>query len=130
MKLDYDFARELLLYLEENLVFGEAIHAYTAAEALNCDLEKVIYTGAKLNEAGFIVFTIDGPDEGPTDTYICQFYTITFSGHEYLNTIRYKKVWDKVKAAINDNGGGYTLAAIKYMGEKLIEAGLQKYLGI
>lgn len=100
MKLDYDCVRELLLTLESGLVM-ESNLAYPQISLKEvCDLmtdynkEEIVYTTIKLIEADFISAYNMKADNGIINIF---YYDITFSGHQYLNSIRNSKVWETIK---------------------------------
>lgn len=94
MKLDIDCVRDVLLEFEE-LPFG----CHTPCDFPN-SISKygdntVEYTLSKLQEGGFITANISKMQDGSPN--FLGIYDITFSGHQFLETIRNNKVWGKTK---------------------------------
>ena len=92
MKLDHDFARLLLLKIESSdSSYGlEEPEGLELAESLGFTREQLAYTIDKLSEAGFIT--------GKTkwrwgEPYFIMPGNLTYSGHEYLDTVRSPKIW-------------------------------------
>lgn len=52
------------------------------------------------------------------ELYLCNIDNLTFSGHEYLETIRNNKVFDAVMDKINEIGGGATIEIVKALAVK------------
>ncbi|HDR5353844.1 TPA: DUF2513 domain-containing protein [Bacillus thuringiensis] len=97
MKLNQDCIRSILLELEEKLNLGQHIHLHQLKEfkAFNEYGEnESVYAILKLIEAGYLngAYQFDGDE-----IYALGIASITFSGHEFLDTIRDSKVWAKTK---------------------------------
>lgn len=97
MKLNHDCVRSILLELEEKLALGQHIHLPQLKTFKTLDEygeNDSIYAILKLIEAGYI----DGSHRFDGDEiYYLGIASITFSGHEFLDTIRDSKVWAKTK---------------------------------
>ena len=119
MKLNLDCMRDILLTLEKCDLF-ETLDSFTLQEELTNHTDKdVLYACAKLLEADFI--TGDKIEEcGSSEYVIVNVSDITYSGHEFLNSIRPETVWDKVKSAIADSG----VSSIKAISEAAIKLGV------
>jgi len=110
MKLNYDCIRELLLVLETNLEFDnylefnpisfddlleiEGLSEYSEQDLL-CSI-------INLDDAGFIE-TISGVFDGSPLQNI-SIIRITYYGHEFIETIRPKGIWQKTKTILNEVG--------------------------
>lgn len=92
MKLNYDTIRELLLQIEENTDLENVLEY----DRNNTD-QDTFYTLIKLKEAGFI-------NSVEVNTWIgivhIQVKSLTWEGHEFLNTIRDPKVFKETKNQI------------------------------
>ena len=77
--------------------------------------EDVLYTVTKLSEAKYInaecLRTLDGRP------HISAIYDLTFSGHEFLNSIRVPGVWERIKGAAGEGGS----ACLKAIGDVAME---------
>lgn len=98
MRLNHDCVRELLLELEEKLVFNEHLYLNQLKQFdtfKKYGEETFVYTLLKLSEAGFINenhrFYLEGYDIGVS--------SLTWDGHEFLDNIRDPKIWKNVKEA-------------------------------
>ncbi|AOM11228.1 DUF2513 domain-containing protein [Bacillus thuringiensis] len=97
MKLNQDCIRSILLELEEKLNLGQHIHLHQLKEFetfKNHGENESIYAILKLIEAGYLngAHQFDGDE-----IYYLGIASITFSGHEFLDTIRDSKVWSTTK---------------------------------
>lgn len=100
MKLNYDCVRELLLTLEENLVMDDSL-SYPSLN-LNQVCEKmpdfsradIAYASSKLLQAKYIEAKPIGAD---SKIITIVYSSITYEGHQYLDSIRDSKLWNTVK---------------------------------
>lgn len=97
MKLNHDCIRELMLYIEENLEFGEMIDM-SIITISDFSEEDTIYSAVKLHEAGYlsgdVVQTLGGE-------YRAMIRGITWEGHKFLDTIRDNQVWSHTKTVLS-----------------------------
>lgn len=118
MKLNPDCVRDVLLYLEENLSYADNIetgtieHKSIAISKITEDLHKnnnynstdVKYSIEKLLEARYI--TTETISRGHNNSIIyCPISDITWSGHQFLNTVRPKTIWKATKEKAKQFGG-------------------------
>lgn len=130
MKLDMNVVRNLLIWLENNLYLSytddiawfSRLSYEDAANDLNIAPEIIIYTSARLKEAGFIEAVIDGPDGGLS---ICDYITLTYEGHDYLNSIKDDSIWTKITSKIGSDVAAVTFETLKNIGQALLEQKLQ-----
>ena len=98
MQLNQDCIRDLLLYLETNLSYENSI-SIDELHLNNYSANDLIYTADKLNEANYIkcikspCLYEDVPSLIVTD--------ITYSGHQFLDTIRDQSVWEDTKTKVS-----------------------------
>lgn len=95
MKLNKDCIRDLLIYLEDNLSYTHRIS--TGSLCLkDYTRDELVYTVERLSEAGFI--NANKICNGPcTPTY--HIFSLTYNGHQFLDTIRDDKIWKNTKIA-------------------------------
>lgn len=96
MKIDYDCMRDELLYLEENLKLNTELDKNEIIKALDekdYEEDEIIYNLIKLEEAGFVKAYFIGADDDPYLEIIIE--DITYVGHQYLNSVREKDIWQK-----------------------------------
>ena len=111
MKLNPDCIRDTLLYLEENLTVNlakknfEPIQLETIQEhfADTYDAEDVWYTIYNLLQVRFIEG--DVAKAGSMKMFWCPIENITWQGHQFLNTIRPKTIWEATKDKAKQIGG-------------------------
>lgn len=111
MKLNPDCARDVLICLEDNI--GMNIGGSLQSLSINqiCDFETmksyemddIIYSIMKLIEAGFVIGNISygGKERRITVSHI---EDITYTGHQFLNTIRPKNIWEATKTGASKLG--------------------------
>lgn len=94
MKIDLDLVRELLLVMEPKLDgFRNYTIEYIAELLPGSDYKTVYYHIHYLAKCGFL--------EVNSAEYIID---LTPAGHQYLNKIRNKQIWNKVKKIIQPLG--------------------------
>ena len=105
MKLNYDCVRDVLLYLEKNLNFKNDVlfKKSISTPDLKYSHEDIIYTVLKLAEADFLFTSrrkprFDALLPYPPDVKV---FDITYTSHEFLNTIRDNKIWNNVKKSLS-----------------------------
>lgn len=117
MQLNYDCVRELLLVLESNLQFDENLeYPETNFENIcNCmpeyDVSEILYTTLKLSEANYINVRVINAESVFVDAI---YYSITFEGHQYLDSIRNDKLWSDLKKGTK----ALTFEIVKKLAEK------------
>lgn len=99
MKLNYDCVRDVMLYLEENLNFGNSIRDTNIN--LNYDIKEIRYSLLKLHEINYL--------DGSVSKYMDGGYSvittdITFYGHKFIGEIQSDTIWDKTKSVSKDLG--------------------------
>ena len=124
MKLDYNCIRDVLLYLEDNLKINEPLHSKNIE--LDYSFETIQYSVFKLEEAGYIqaqIIVADGLDK----TAIIN--DITFYGHEFLNTVRPKTVWENTKD-VSVKLGVKSISALSQIASQIATQLIKKELGL
>lgn len=109
MKFDLNCVRDTLLYLEEWLVLTDELEykpltleeIHKGGNMLKYSLPVLAYTLTKMEEAGFIRATIKF--EG-SSIYILLVSSITYSGHQFLETIRPESTWNKIRTICDKTG--------------------------
>ena len=124
MKLNYDCIRDVLLYLEENLELNNSI--YSEHINLNYSSEDIQYSVLKLEEIGYINARIVKADGFQMITAIIN--DITFYGHEFLNTVRPKTVWENTKE-ISGTLGVKSISALSQIAAQIVTQLISKQMG-
>lgn len=125
MKLNPDCIRDVLLYLEENLKvkdcqkFSEITLSQLQDALSQYQPEDVFYSVYNLHEIHFI----DGrfSDINDMKMYFCEINNITWNGHQFLNTIRPKTVWEATKQGASKLGI-MSMHALSTIAMKITEA--------
>lgn len=119
MKLDKDLVRDVLLKLEDDE--GDP-RALKDIEVPGFTREQVSYTIQKLSEADLVeahnLSDFAGHDWRAT--------SLTYEGHEFLDTIRDGKIWRETKRIANE-AGVYTLHALMQTAKAVVKSELAKH---
>lgn len=109
MKLNLNCVRDSLITLENWLVLSDNLEFISrdldeisqSSEMLKYTRTDIAYTLVILEEAGFIKAIIDYDCNG-----ICELdvISLTYQGHQFLETIRPKDTWDKIYAVAEKTG--------------------------
>lgn len=100
MVLDYNCVRDLLIALEKELILDDDLKFHfvsskklvTLPELSSYSENQLIYTALKLKEAGFIEVDVQ---HGNGSIVYFEYKQITYDGHEFLDSVRPKPIWDK-----------------------------------
>lgn len=97
MKLNHDCIRDLLLYIEENLNYCDELEI-NRLHLKSYTQEELLYTTEKLAEANYLTYYLIEID----DAYpILLVQSITYKGHQFLDTVRDNEVWSKTKKVLS-----------------------------
>lgn len=124
MKMDYDVIRQILLEIEAS-PNGKRITEETLAYENHLS-DEIAFHLDLLVDAGFIETL---PIRTLSSCYTSHIVKrMTFSGHEYLNSVRSPKVWRETKRRINLVGSA-TLGVVKDVATDLIVKLIQSNSG-
>lgn len=138
MRLNYDCVRDVLLKLEELLTIeydedSESFELqFTDIEQLynslseDYKIEDVLYTVKNLDEAGFISASFNYGDGCITD---CIISDITYEGNEFIDQIRPKDIWSKIKSGFV-KVGAVSLPIISDVASSLASSFISAKLGL
>jgi len=116
MKRDMDLVRRLLLYLEDNLDYeplrSEEIHIEGYSDA------QIGYHLQIMTDGGLIDI-IDTNCMGST-VFTCFVRGMTWSGHEFLDSVKSETTWNGVKVALKPVGSA-SLAVITSIATSLVK---------
>lgn len=121
MKLKHDCVRDILIYCEDNLIFGENLSWLPISLETFCrelpkhSREDISYTLYLLTEANYLESQITESDSG---IYGILVYRITYIGHEFIDTIRPDTVWKKIQKSITTLGSA-SLPVIQSLGTQI-----------
>ena len=122
MKREMNLLRDILFHIEAFLDYGD----YEMSEDLHkkfdqeISLKKFTYHVKLLCEAGFLECKDSSADDG--ESYII--LSISNSGHDFLDSIRDKTVWEKIIVKLRESGGGYTLTFVGELAKDLLKQNL------
>lgn len=94
MKLNHDCVRDVLLYLEDNLSYGNFVHS-SDLKIKSYSHEEILYCIDKLFEAGFLNCDRQTDLSSVFPWFLIK--SISYDGHSFLDNIRDNNVWRKTK---------------------------------
>lgn len=89
-------------------------------------IEDTLYSVINLEEAGLIRAECDSADGKITE---CLIFGITYSGNEFIDQIRPKTIWEKIKSGI-EAVGSVTLPILAEIGTAVTTSLLSAHLGL
>lgn len=121
MKLNPECIRDIMFYLEENLTMNSdleinEISVFDLPEKLNYSIEEIANTLLILDDANFIVCYRNNGDDAIVALDI---YRITYTGYQFLESIRPDSVWKKVQT-ISGNIGSFSLNVISQIATSVL----------
>ncbi|WP_297711076.1 DUF2513 domain-containing protein [Dysosmobacter sp.] len=124
MKLNHDCVRDVLLAVEA------APFENTYPEQLQSMLpqyseDELVYTCLKLDEAGYLNAQFDQYLGG--HLVLCWIESMTFNGHEFLDTIRDDTNWGKVKDTAK-KAGVFSMKALGQIAQGVAQAAITSAL--
>lgn len=102
MKRDWQLIREILTRLEKTQSSKGCLRSN---ELQDFDPDSVVYQMKLLIQAGLI--------EGLRGCRHCTAYSLTWEGHEFLDTIRSQPVWDNTAVILKEKGLEMSLDSLK-----------------
>lgn len=127
MKLDIECVREVLLYLENNLIYDNESYSY---EHLTITMTQVIedITNQKGLDEKLLAYAIEKMCEvhiieadihkgAHHNILSCNIYDISFYGHQFIENIRPESIWEKTKG-IATSIGNHSLKFIEDTAQK------------
>lgn len=115
MKRNWDVVREVLLEAEALDQKRQKENCYQLSED---DDKGSAEHALALFRAGFLEGKEDGDEEGP---YL-RVKGLTWQGHELLETMRSKPVWESIKSTAREKGVELTFDAVKTLGAMAMKA--------
>jgi hypothetical protein len=131
MKRDMDLIRELLLKLEEfPLGRGDVVHISLDESDPDDDfridgytIDQIEYHLNLIGEAGLIIGAGENPMEG------ILFRSLSWEGHDFLDSIRDPEVWRKTKSGVKEVGG-FTFELVKDLAKGFVKKQIEAKTGI
>jgi hypothetical protein len=117
MKRDWDVVRKILLALEEQEGANSQLGSLD-----DVDDESFGYHVKLMKDAGLLEAAVMTPLNGPI---LAVALRMTWEGHEFLDSIRPKSTWDKVKEQAKEKGVSLSVDAIKFLAKAAMDAALK-----
>jgi Hypothetical protein (DUF2513) len=128
MKRDMDLIRELLLKLEALEVSPGEIEEDIPLEMVEVSgftNEQLAHHLRMLANGGFI----EPNPEMPVSTWIFKFRRITWKGHDFLDSVREQKIWEKTKKGA-EAAGGFTVELLKDLAKGFVKKQIEEHTGV
>ena len=126
MKLKPDCVRDVLLTLEDAPFNEEVKLDYISKQLPNYSTDELWYTCLKLHEGGYIK-AILASNLQSTLPFVVSIIDITFSGHQFLDSVRDTRVWAKTKE-VAANAGSFTLKTLGYIAQEVAKVAISTAL--
>ncbi|MCY8738924.1 DUF2513 domain-containing protein [Bacillus haynesii] len=120
MELKIDCVRDILISIEKNLGYGETLPLNDLKNMpllKNYDLDDVRYSLDRLKEENYIDSTPDLLDEVIISS-------LTFNGHQFLDSIRNDGIWKETKSRLAKIGGAASISTISTVASSIVKAHL------
>jgi hypothetical protein len=118
MKRDMDLIRELMLKLESlPMEYGDNVHIAPGSPVFEVDgysFDQMAYHLDLIVQAGFIERSRSIPAIG------IMFSGLSWSGHDFLDSVRSPAVWDKAKQTASA-AGGFTVELLVFAAKTYLE---------
>ncbi|MBW3130722.1 DUF2513 domain-containing protein [Hymenobacter profundi] len=122
MRRDIELVKSILEYFEAKTDFHHEEHIVIDGYSSNL----IKYHLQIMYEAGFINAEPIQSQKGRL--YSLLPFRLTWQGHEFLDTIRSKKTWSRIKSIVQSKGLDLSFEVIKKLADKLTEDDLTKGL--
>lgn len=119
MNLNYDCIRDILIFIQDNQKYNEQTgrleqffsNKLSENESLTANYEKdqIKYCIEKMCDNDFLAY--EPPKYVRDSTYVIN--NITYTGHQYLDSIKDKSIWEKTKEIIQSKGMKFTFDVIQ-----------------
>lgn len=139
MRLNYDCVRDVLLKLEELLTIKydensesfdfdmvDIKQLYDSLSNTDYTIEDVLYTVKILDGADFISASMNYGDGRIVD---CIIIDITYEGTEFINKVRPKDIWSKLKGGFV-KAGAVSLPIISSIASSLVTSLVKSHIGL
>lgn len=119
MVLNHDCVREILLAVEQ-CPFDQTLNVEKLAEKLpDFDEETICYACLKMDEGNLLNMEVLLPSMSNMPN-VGRIYSMTYKGHEFLDTIREKSVLERATAALK-KGGGFSLKLLEEVAKEIVK---------
>ncbi len=127
MKRDMDLIRELMFKLEELPLRPGAIATLKPStpeiQVEGYSHEQIQYHLDLIKKAGFIETPGTGPLIG------MHFKSISWSGHDFIDSVRSKEIWEKTKQGA-EAAGGFTVDLLKALAKGFVKKQIEDRTGV
>lgn len=118
MKRDFDLVREILLAVEA-IEPGRQLVAHQLEVAGATVASIVEHARLLVDSAGYIDGSVKPIFNGPYSAVVVM-RSLTWPGHDYLDTVRDERTWAKVREYVAEKGGSLTLEVVKAVGTAVL----------
>jgi hypothetical protein len=118
MKRNWDTVREILLAIEILEPEKQLIISDFNEERAH----EISYHVQLIEQAGLVNVTISQSNSLKAKDFFAR--NLTWEGHEFLDSIRVKDTWTKVKNVVSDKGGVMTFEVIKAVAAGLVKTAI------
>lgn len=112
MKRDWDLVKQIMLKVEDLEDTRSRVNPCCLSPGY--DTELVSYHLQLLGEAGLLLVECSQPMGAPL---VCFGKSLTWSGHEFLDSIRSEKVWNRICKTAREKGLELSFGVIKAIAE-------------
>ena len=127
MKRDWDVIREVLIEVEELTEQQRVLFQYGSDPNASDEAKLRAAHAALLLDAGFLTGKKIQYQERTWPMVAMP--NLTWAGHDLLDTVRSKPVWDRIKATAREKGLELTFDAVKAIGKLALEYVLKQGAG-
>lgn len=117
MKRDWEVIRAVLIEVEELAEAERHRFSYSLNDSHEASAQTKAEHAMLLWKAGFIQAHDVGTTEGPAILSP----ELSWQGHELLDTLRSKPVWERIKTTAKDKGLELTFDAVKVLGQAALD---------
>ena len=117
MKRDWEVIRAVLIEVEELAEAERHRFSYSLNDSHEASAQTKAEHAMLLWKAGFI----QAHDVGTTEGSAILSPELSWQGHELLDTLRSKPVWERIKTTAKDKGLELTFDAVKVLGQAALD---------
>ncbi len=118
MKRDNDYIRNLLFEIEDDSGYATFV---PLSIGMSDDVKKRYYHVQLLCDVGFLVKLHDTKTSG---------HRLTSQGHDFIEAVRDKGIWEKTKETVAETGGNATIETLKTLAQGLLKKKIAEHTGL
>ncbi len=125
MKRDFDLIRDLLFQIENG---GSSLESYEAFELGERTVEEAGHALVLMYDRG-LVKAVRSPEFTSSAFYTFHYISMTWEGHDFLDSVRDPVIWKKTKDGASA-AGSFTFDLVKALAKGLAKTKIQQHTGI